>query len=78
MLRKSGLTQEIIDAYVPPTSRERMSERNNIINEYEQLKIDVAILKEEMKFMKEKLGIVNDKKENEKENNENTSIKYKS
>ena len=78
-MRKSGLTQEIIDAYVPPTSRERISERNNIINEYEQLKIDVAILKEEMKFMKEKIGIANEMKDNEKEkNNENTSINDKS
>lgn len=63
VLRKSGLSQGIIDSYVPPTQRERIEGRVNMINEYEQLKQDVATLKREMKIIKEKMGLLNTLKE---------------
>ena len=63
MLRKSGLSQDIIDEYVPPTSRERISEREKLISEYEQLKKDVASLKEDMERVKGILSIHNNVKQ---------------
>ena len=57
------MSQEIIDTYVPPTSRERLTEKKNMVNEYEQLKLDVAVLKEEMKLMKQKLGMTYDERD---------------
>lgn len=57
LLRKSGLSQEEIEDYVPLTTSERISKSKQKLNEYEQLKKDMAILKEEMKMVKEKLGL---------------------
>lgn len=79
VLRKSGLSQEKIDAYVPPSTTERIAERKKTISEYEQLKQDVATLKEEMKMMKEKVGLVEDDKADkvEKKDSKNTSLEEK-
>lgn len=64
VLRKSGLSQEKIEEYVPPTTTERISKNKKKLSEYEQLKEDMATLKEEMKMIKEKLGLMVD--ENDK------------
>ena len=58
ILKNSGLSQDAINAFVPPTASERMSEKITMAKEYMQLKEDVANLKEEVKMLKDKLGIV--------------------
>ena len=61
ILKNSGLSQDAINTFVPPTVAERITERQSMEQEYSQLKEDVATLKEEVKVLKEKLGIVDDK-----------------
>jgi hypothetical protein len=55
MLRNHGFSQTDIDAYIPQTINEKVSEKNSAMKEYEQLKEDVATLKKDMDRIKEKI-----------------------
>mmetsp|Transcript_4567 Transcript_4567/g.5946 ORF Transcript_4567/g.5946 Transcript_4567/m.5946 type:complete len:133 (+) Transcript_4567:134-532(+) len=78
VLRKSGMTQDQIYQYVPPTTDERVVESRKKLSEYEQLKMDVKILKDEVKMLKDKLGITNkidSQEESDKNNDHDVSDK---
>lgn len=48
-LRQTGKTDKEIDRYVPKTAKERVAMQKTIRNEYDQLKLDVLMLKEQVK-----------------------------
>mmetsp|Transcript_3822 Transcript_3822/g.5517 ORF Transcript_3822/g.5517 Transcript_3822/m.5517 type:complete len:162 (-) Transcript_3822:419-904(-) len=57
VLRNSGLSQEEINAIIPQTLSERITEREEKKDEFEQMKDDIKVLQEEMSALKVSLGI---------------------
>lgn len=51
-LRSAGKSDEEIDKIIPKTSSELIQDRKKKLSEYEQLKLDVKMLKEEVALLK--------------------------
>jgi len=67
-LKKSGISEEEIGKYVPETQQERYNKNKSVRNEYQQLKLDVALMKQQIKELREKLLEEKEEKNVEEDN----------